>query len=251
MNKYNIKPPSVILPWKQSGPLPHNFDCNILPSPQKGFMLAVIGGRNTGKSVILYNLIKNYEGCYDSINIFSPTWEQDPTIGPESTGLDESSYFETIDEKFILELIEKQKIEKQKYDKKQNTTEFLSRHLLVFDDCITSEGFNSSSLSSILNILAFKGRHFRISVIITSQAYRALSRKLRINIPNFIITKTYNQTERKAICEELSNTMSERKFNELFEYAIEGEYNFFYIFMDAPDKKTCFRQNLTNILKYN
>ena len=249
MSKYDIKPPDVKLPWKLTGELPEGFDTEMLPSPQKGFMMAISGGRNTGKSVVTYNLIKHYAGCYDSINIFSPTWEQDPTIGPDATGIDEGCYHDTIDIEFIEDLIKTQALEKKKFDKGTLRQKFLSRHLLVFDDCISCEGFNTQKLGGILNQLAFKGRHFRLSTIITTQAYKALPKKFRVNIPNWIFMRTYNEGEREAIADEQSNTMSKKEFNKLFDYAIIDEYDFFYVFLDAPDKKTCFRKNLTNILK--
>jgi len=249
--KYDVSPPNVELPWKMTGPLPDDFDINVLASPAKGFMMAVCGGRNTGKSVVSFNLLKHYAGCYDGIHVFSPTWQQDPTIGPDATGIPESNYHETIDVEFIEDLMKKQEAEKKKFDKGVMRQKFLSRHLLVFDDCISCEGFNTQSLSGILNKLAFKGRHFRLSVLITTQAYKALPKKFRVNIPNWIFMKTYNEGERKAIAEEQSNTMSEKEFNSLFDKAIEDEYSFFYVFLDAPDKKTCFRKNLTNILKIN
>ena len=250
-SKFDINPPDIELPWKLTGDLPDGFDVNVLPSPQKGFAMGVIGGRNTGKSVIIFNLIKHYAGCYDSINIFSPTHLQDPTISSLATGIDPDCYHETIDVDFIENLIKQQEAEKKKFDKGNLRQKFLSRHLLIFDDCIADQNFAVQNNQGILNRLGTKGRHFRLSFIVASQSYKSLPKKLRVNIPNFIITKSYNEAERKAITEELSNTLSERKFNELFEYAIEGEYNFFYIFMDAPDKKTCFRKNLTNILKIN
>lgn len=248
--KYDVSPPNVELPWKMSGPLPDDFDENVMPSPQKGFMMTVCGPRNTGKSVITYNLLKHYAGCFDGIHIFSPTWQQDPTIGPDATGIPESNYHETIDTEFIEDLMKKQEAEKKKFDKGVMRQKFLSRHLLVFDDCITCEGFNTQSLSGILNKLAFRGRHARCSVLITTQAYKALPKKFRVNIPNYIFCRC-NEGERKAIAEEQSHTMSEKQFNSLFDKAIEDEYSFFYVFMDAPDKKTCFRKNLTNILKIN
>ena len=251
MNKYEIKPPDVELAWKLTGDLPTGFDTNVLPSPQKGFMMALCGGRNTGKSVVTYNLLKHFAGYFDGIYVFSPTWRQDPTVAPQATGIEEESYFENIDEDFIQGLMKQQEQEKKKYDKGNLRQKFLSRYLLVFDDCISCEGFNTQKLSGILNQLAFKGRHFRISTIITTQAYKALPKKFRVNIPNWIFMKTYNEGERKAIGEEQSNTMSEKQFNGLFDKAIEDEYSFFYVFLDAPDKKTCFRKNLTNILKIN
>ncbi len=247
MGKFDIKPPDVELPWKATGPLPDNFDSNILPSPQKSFLCGVVGGRNTGKSVILFNMIKHYKGCFDSISVMCPTHKQDPTLSEMATGIDSGSYFETIDVGFIENLIKQQEKEKEKFDKGELRHKYLTRHLIVFDDCLGDPNFGIQG--GIMAKLAVKCRHWRISVILASQAYKKIPKTVRINIPNWIITKTYNESERRSITEELSNTMTEKKFNELFEYAIDGEYNFFYIFMDAPDKKTCFRKNLTNVLK--
>ena len=102
MSKFEIKPPNVELTWKLTGSLPDGFDTNVLPSPQKGFMMAICGGRNTGKSVVTYNLLQHFAGCFDGIYVFSPTWRQDPTVAPQATGIDEESYFESIDEDVII-----------------------------------------------------------------------------------------------------------------------------------------------------
>jgi len=247
-SKYKITPPDVHLPWKLTGENPPGFDENVLPSPQKGFTFGVVGGRNTGKSVLVFNLLKHYQGAFDGIFVMMPTWKQDPTISPMATGIDEEAYFEKIDVGFIEELIEKQMEEKRKFDKGNLRQKYLSRYLIVFDDCIGDPNFGIQN-GGILNKLATKGRHYRISFIAVSQAYKAFPKRFRINICNWIFTKSYNESERRAITEEQSNTMSEKKFNELFEYAIEGEYNFFYVFMDCPDKKACFRKNLETVLK--
>ena len=174
---------------------------------------------------------------------------QDPTIGPKATGIDPDSYHETIDVEFIENLIKSQELEKKKFDKGLLRQQYLSRHLLVFDDCIADSNFAIQNNQGILNRLSTKGRHYRVSFIVASQSYKSLPKKMRVNVPNFIVTKSYNENERKQITEELCNTMSEKQFNQLFEYAIEGEYNFFYVFMDSPNKSSCFRKNLTNILK--
>jgi len=247
-SKYKVLPPPVQQSWKASGDNPAGFDENILPSPQRGFMLALSGGRNTGKSVVCYNLIKQYAGAFDGIFVMSPTWKQDSTIAPEATGLEEENYFETLDTKFITELMEKQREEKKKHDKGQLRQKFLSRYLLVLDDCISEEMFSKNQNSSVLNALAFKGRHFRISTIITTQSYKSLPRKFRINVPNWVLMRTYNAGERKSICEELCNTMSEKDFDSMYNHAIEEDYSFFYVFMDAPNKKECFRKNFETIL---
>lgn len=250
MDKYKIKPPEITLTWELSGPNPPNFDPMILPSPQKGFMMGICGGRNTGKSVVLHNLLKHYAGAFDNVYIMSPTHKQDPTIGPEATGLEETSYFECIDEDFILDLIRKQEAEKKKYDNNTLRQKYLSRYLIVMDDCISDKNFSNQSNQGILNKLGYKSRHWRISVILTSQHYRSLPKRLRCNIPNFIFMRTYNEGERKSIADEQSNILSEKVFNEMFDTAIQDPYSFFYIFLDSPDKNKCFRKNLDTILNY-
>ena len=141
------------------------------------------------------------------------------------------------------------RIEKQQYDNGELRKKHLSRCLMVFDDCITDNQFSSNRNQNIMNKLGFRGRHYRISTIITTQVYNAVSSRLRKNIPNHIIFPTHNMKERRSIIEELSGTTNEKDFELLFDEATKDPYNFFFIYGTCPDKEMKYRKNIDEVLK--
>ena len=58
---YTIKPPNIKRPQDETGKLPKGFNTDILPDPSKGFMLGIVAPRGSGKSVLLYNILKFYD----------------------------------------------------------------------------------------------------------------------------------------------------------------------------------------------
>ena len=200
---YSLDAPKVKHNRELTGKLPKNFDPEMLPDPREGFMLGLVARRGMGKSFLIYNLLtKFYKGCFDMVYIFNPSYLNDMTLSPDSLGLPEESFYDKIDPEAIEAIISKQIQQKKDYDNGKMKKKHLDRILLVFDDCISDDNFTSNKNTNILNRLAFKGRHFRINCIITSQYYNGLSRRFRVNVPNWVFFRTDNMKERKSIIEE-------------------------------------------------
>lgn len=248
---YNLDAPKVKHNRELTGGIPKGFNPEMLPDPREGFMLGLVARRGSGKSFLIYNLLKKfYKGCFDQIYIFNPSYGNDMTLSPESLDLPEECFFDKIDPDFIQSVINKQVKQKKDYDNGDLRKKHLDRVLFVFDDCISDPNFCSNKNTNILNTLAFKGRHFRTSTIVAVQIYNGLSKRFRVNVPNFIFFKTENQKERKAIIEEQGSGANEKKFEELFDYATADEYDFFFVYGTCPNKQMKYRRNIDNILEY-
>ena len=247
---FTITKPPVNYPMGLTGKLPKNFNPIMIPNPQDGFILLLTGFRGSGKSALLYHILKRfYKGCYDMVYIFNPSYGNDPTLSPESLELPDECFHTKIDVDLIQGVINKQMEEKQKFDNGTLRKKHLSRVLMVFDDCITDPEFSSNKNQNIMNFLSFRGRHARVTTILTTQVYNAVSARMRKNIPNHMIFGTQNKKERKAIIEELSGTMDENDFEALFNEATEEQYNFFFIYGTCPDKSMKYRKNIDEVLK--
>ena len=250
-NKYKLEAPNVKHNRDLTGKLPKHFDPEILPDPRDGFMLGISARRGMGKSFLLYNLLsKFYRGCFDMVYIFNPSLDNDLTLSEESLGLPPESFHNHIDPEFIQSILDKQIQQKKEYDMGKMKKKHLDRILMVFDDCITDDNFSSNKNTNILNTLAFRGRHLRTSVMICTQYYNGLSRRFRVNVPNWIFFRTDNKKERKAIVEEQGGICDEKRFEEMFDYATKEDYDFFYIYGTCPNRKNQFRRNIENIITY-
>jgi len=251
-NTYELTAPKVAHNRDLTGSIPKNCDPNMIPDPREGFFLSIVASRGSGKSYLMYNLLsKWYKGCFDKVIIFNPSLGNDLTLSPESLSLPEDCFYDHIDTDVIKETIAEQVKEKKDYDSGNYKKKYLSRVLIVFTDCISDKAFTSNNNQNLLNMLAFKGRHLRISVILDSQSYTGgLSKRMRVNCPNWIFFKSENLKERKAMCEEIGGTCSEKGFTAMFDQATQEPYDFFFIYGTCPNKDWRFRRNIDNILLY-
>ena len=95
--------------------------------------------------------------------------------------------------------------------------------LLILDDCLGV----INKHKGYLNTLASKYRHYRLSIIITTQRFRELSPIIRSNAGYYIIYKTHNRKELQALDDELSSNIP--NFMQLYSDATHKKYNFLYI----------------------
>jgi hypothetical protein len=81
--------------------------------------------------------------------------------------------------------------------------------------------------SKRLDSLPSYSRHYKITLIITTQVYNALPTKLRKNISCFIISKIYNNKDLINIEEELGANF--HNFKENYNIATEKKYDFLFV----------------------
>ena len=90
--------------------------------------------------------------------------------------------------------------------------------------------------SSLLNQLYVTGRHNALTVITTVQAYRALSRIIRVNSRQLFFFKMRNYKEIETMVEELSTMLIKRKMLADAKNIAEAKRLLLAIYSEATNK---------------
>jgi len=214
-----VKP--IIKESDVSIPAPHP---NLLPIP---FSLSIIARKGSGKTVLVHFLLDIYKGYFDNIFLIAPTANLDfkwiKMI--EKLRIPPEHIFEAYKEKQMKGLIKE--IENINQGKKNKDK---IRTLMIFDDAIDTMPRNKQQCA--LNTLAFNLRHYAISTIIVSQAFKKIDVNLRINSSGFILYGTDNVAERGKIIEELAGNIGRREFERLWLTTIKEKYSFLFLNME-------------------
>ena len=113
--------------------------------------------------------------------------------------------------------------------------------LLLLDDLISDpDAFNRKN-SNLLNELFFAGRHYGISLCITTQKYHAVQSALLANASQIIVFRLKTKREQEAF--EESMTMYddlERKYD----YATKERYSFLYMNLATGKCYRCFEEEI-------
>lgn len=188
----------------------------------KPFLLVISAPVRSGKTNLLMGLLyqKNLlRDVFDEIMYISPTIENDATGWPvrkDETVIKITENLEEID--FILESIVE--IQRAKEEDERDHT------LIVLDDCL---GLIKSSGHSYFATLCSKYRHWLISIVVTTQNFRAIPITARYNASNYIIYKTNNRKELEKMEEELDGNFP---FLDIYAEATEERYNFLHLDME-------------------
>jgi len=190
---------------------------------------AFIAPTNSGKTNLIVNLLNRrpfYRKKFDKIIVISSTIAIDP-MWARAKGIDEA--FEGYDDRIITELIESQKaiLEAEK--------EEVPNVLLILDDVIDQ----IPKLTSALNSLSTRLRHYKVTCWITTQKFNRLPVVLRNQVQYWILFKTAikNEMERESIAKEVGAMVSERTFMKLWESVGKHNYNFMVVHIRSPENK--------------
>lgn len=192
---------------------------NLNPPLMKPPFLGVINGSvRTGKSNLLMNLIYNnsfYKGMFDKIIYISPTVHNDATLKHLKEDEDVMKISDDLDE---LDMILHKIVELKDKDEDEHGLYYL----IILDDCL---GYIKPK--SYVSYLCSRYRHYRLSLIFTSQNFRSIPNIIRTNASFYILFKTTNRKEYKKYIEEFGGLF--KKFDEIYDEATEQPYNFLYI----------------------
>lgn len=207
----------MILPVKSLEDDKNNGLNPILPKPP--FLGIVNGSVRSGKSTLLMNLLYNdnfYKGMFDKIIFISPTCENDKTLhhmNEDDDIIKICDNLESIDG--ILKSIVKIQQDELKKGDGMHT-------LLILDDML---GYIKQH--SYLSFLCTRYRHFRLSLLITTQSFRSIPNVVRTNASFYIIYTTQNDKELEKIFDEFGGLIP--NFKTIFKQATEQMYNFLYL----------------------
>ena len=171
----------------------------------------------SGKTILLQSLILDiYKNCFARIYIYSPSINVRDIWTPVKKYIKDEMKVDTEKEKFSLRSIFASELQQviERHHKvieyqKKNEHKTLHSCLIVIDDMADNEKF--SRHSSLLNQLYVRGRHNALTVITSVQAYRALSRIIRVNSRQLFFFKMRNYKEIETMVEELSAMLINKK----------------------------------------
>jgi hypothetical protein len=188
--------------------------------PIHPFLSIFVGPRHTGKSNTLVDFVINKypKDFFDIIVVYCKTVFDDgkwahilKTIGPEMIRT------EFTEESLLLDYLTIESIVSE--DPKFRT-------LIIFDDMIADNISTKVRLNTLAK-LAVMGRHKGISVIVTTQLFRALAPALRNNVTNLLVFGTNNGVEAEKIAEENRSALSKKTFYNIMASVFMGGDNRF------------------------
>ena len=180
-------------------------------------IVSLIGKRNSGKSQMLRYLVKQQQALFKKIFVICPT---------ESVNhfykdlIPKENIFESYNEDWIDKLIKKlSEINAGKSD------EVASHVLLILDDCCSDTNFHQSKS---FKKLCTRGRHIKISVIITCQYIYQVPPVARNN-SDFILCSQMNTQGLDLLTSEfLMGNISKKEFIDMY-YRNTADYGFLII----------------------
>jgi hypothetical protein len=174
------------------------------PLPQTSFFMLICGRVNSGKSSLMFNLLRNkrmYKNKFHRIFMISPSYK---TINDKCI-----DYFDYVSPDFNDEALQeiKELINKDDDDK------FIYHNLLILDDCVAQIEKNSK----IFLEFCLNRRHMGggVSIMLTTQQYRKIPLIVRNQISCCVFFQTNNSKELEAIYEEYGNYLSKEQFKSM------------------------------------
>lgn len=230
---------------------------NTKPSlvPRPSFLLYLCASRGSGKSTTLLNLLLNKDflaGKFHQIYFISGTSALDSKIqvlkstpGIQAinkpllkklkekgklqildSGVEEREYSSSIPEDNFIEEVNidllKDLIKEQKQIISNYGKDIADNILLIYDDTASETKFWKSQA---VQKAIFNSRHYKISMIITSQNYKSLPKPLRLNMSQVVLFSTSNEAELKCVYDENSSSLGFKDWLKIYREITDVPFN--------------------------
>jgi hypothetical protein len=122
-------------------------------------------------------------------------------------------------------------------------------NFLIFDDLIGSSAFKSVGRSALTN-LVLKNRHLGCNILIATQSLKSIPKPIRNNTSLFIL---YRFANKKIVLddlyEEVSGRLKPNEFEEMYDFATEGDHDAMVMDFTGTSKDLTFRKNFDIAIK--
>ena len=206
--------------------IPHAF------LPQPPFRMVVCGASHSGKSNMLKNFLTRDVYGYrrhfkKDVIIFSKTLGLDRTWN--GLALPATHMYGEWDDETVREIMAYSKARKNGV-------------LLLLDDLISDTGAFNKRNSNLLTELFYTGRHYNISLVITTQRLHAVPSGMLSNCSQMIVFALKTRRERDAF---LENVNSFEDLEGKYKYAVREPFAFCYLNLATGKVYRNFEEELT------
>ena len=198
----------------------HALGYKFLPNPRKPFRFLVIGSSGSGKSMMIRNLVERQEFGY------ADYYKQEMFLISETLGMDRcwNALAKRLPKEHVMDRWNDATVRQMmEYSKKTKTGT-----LWILDDLITSEAM-ANKRGSLLQKLFVMGRHYKCSLLLTSQKYRAIPSIMRANSTHVAVFAMRNTLEKKSFFEDHDT----EGLPEKFELATSQPHGFFFLIKES------------------
>lgn len=220
----------TILKVKDNTQYDKRFDTIDERLPKPPFRMLITAPSGSGKSVVIQNLLFNdnfYHNYFDHIVFISPTLYEDKTAQHLFKIQESDEKLQLSDDVDNMDSIIDNLLKYQHENNEEN-----EHIILILDDCVGIIKSTSMITNKIMSL-----RHYRISVIIVTQYYRAIPPKIRENCNAYLFFANNSHKEVEKITEEIGARFPN------FKYYLDGAtaepFSFLYI---KSDKKQLYKK---------
>ena len=211
--------------------------------PRLPMRAIALGPSGSGKTVFIQSLIvdlmrtRGGGSCFLHIYVWSPSINLDPvwtTVKDFAKNVlkqEDDCFYEEFDSADLQAVIEKQ--QKLITQLKQRGSKTLPNILIVVDDF--ADDVAVARRETLLHQLFMRGRHSKISTLISTQKYRALAPQIRTQALSFFVFKLRSQQELDALLDEVSALGGRKLVDGCYREATKKPYSFLYIRLDQSE----------------
>lgn len=228
---------------------------------EEHFVMVLSAPRKSGKSHLVKNMLKSgLLDKYDHVVIMCPTLEFNDDY-EHLRNHEKVKLIHSVSASVVRELIDRQEscmrdVQAIKRGLKQpfkitldieDVTEEAEIEvecpstLLILDDCIDSGVIR---FGGVVDRLAERGRHFKMSTIICAQRHSAISRSIRLNADYYIIFSPYSIAEMEKYLEEFVSRDVRRNLRNTLNKIFEIPYHF--VLLDNSERNPKKRLKVSN-----
>lgn len=228
-----------------------NLICNLLLNHYKGYFHRILVASPTVDNDEKWDVVKNTKHVLqenkklkalmgDGIDpetkkkipkiIFGSGEEVDTSVKKKFKGyVREEDFVNDMEE--LLPILKEQNdlIQHIRYELHQDQkAKYLADRILIIMDDQAGLFKGGNTRNPIVNFV-LKHRHYNTSLVIVTQAYKAIPKTIRVNCNQLVCFEISNQSELQSIYEEHPCEMNEEHWMKMFKYATSKPYAFLYI----------------------
>lgn len=245
-----------------------NFICNLLLKQYKGYFHRVLVCSPTVDNDPKWDVVKDTKGVLAENKKLNKIKDKVPegkkrklppivrkdgekeSSDPSESKFDgiipEDDFFINLDE--LPPKLKKQNEEIQSMREEHgDKSKFIAdRMLVILDD--QAGMFKGGNTNNPMVNFVLRHRHYSASVIIVTQAYKAIPKSIRTNCNALIAFEIANLGELRVVYEEWPESMREEEWMEVFEYCTREPFTFIYINNSFPKGRRIFKNFTHRIL---